>query len=196
MPSWGGMINGLMTLQGAWDKLRTDPVLRMLVTSVAFYGMATFEGPVMSIRAVNSLSHYTDWGIGHVHSGALGWVGFVSFGAIYCLVPWLWKKPKMWSTALIEWHFWIATTGVLLYIVAMWVSGIMEGLMWREYTPQGFLAYSFVETVAAKHVTNIVRAAGGGMYLLGVLIMAFNVWRTVRTPSVAAEPAALAIAAE
>jgi cytochrome c oxidase cbb3-type subunit 1 len=199
MPSWGGMINGLMTLQGAWDKLRTDPVLRMLVVSVAFYGMATFEGPVMSIRAVNALSHYTDWGIGHVHSGALGWVGFVSFGAIYCLVPWLWKKPKMYSTALVEWHFWIATTGVLLYIVAMWVSGIMEGLMWREYTPQGVLAYSFVETVSAKHVTNIVRAIGGGMYLLGVLIMAFNVWRTIRRPAVATAQlpaAASAVAAE
>jgi cytochrome c oxidase cbb3-type subunit 1 len=198
MPSWGGMINGLMTLSGAWDKLRTDPVVRMMVTSLAFYGMATFEGPVMSVREVNALSHYTDWGIGHVHSGALGWVGFITFGAVYCLVPWLWKKKEMWSTRLIEWHFWIATTGILLYITAMWVSGIMEGLMWREYTPQGFLANSFIETVSAKHVENIVRMVGGLLYLSGTLIMAFNIWRTVRMPSattVDAEAAAPALSA-
>jgi cytochrome c oxidase cbb3-type subunit I len=183
MPSWGGMINGLMTLSGAWDKLRTDPVIRMLVVSLAFYGMSTFEGPVMSIRTVNALSHYTDWGIGHVHSGALGWVGFVSFGAIYCLVPWLWKKDGMYSNRLIEWHFWIATTGILLYITSMWVSGIMEGLMWRAYTPQGFLAYSFIETVAAKHVEFIVRLLGGLMYLIGTLIMVYNVIRTIGLPA-------------
>ena len=183
MPSWGGMINGLMTLSGAWDKLRTDPVIRMMVVSVAFYGMSTFEGPLMSIRAVNSLSHYTDWTIGHVHSGALGWVGFISFGAMYCLVPWLWKKDRLYSNRLVEWHFWIATTGILLYISAMWVSGIMEGLMWREYTPQGFLANSFVETVAAKHVENIIRTIGGLMFLVGGLIMSYNLWRTVRLPS-------------
>jgi cytochrome c oxidase cbb3-type subunit 1 len=187
MPSWGGMINGLMTLSGAWDKLRTDPVIRMLVVSLAFYGMSTFEGPVMSVRTVNALSHYTDWTIGHVHSGALGWVGFVTFGAVYCMVPWLWKKKAMYSNALIEWHFWIATTGILLYITSMWVSGIMEGLMWREYTPQGFLAYSFAETVAARHVENVVRLIGGGMYLSGLLIMIYNVWRTLRLPSL--EPA-------
>nr|WP_227000203.1 cytochrome-c oxidase, cbb3-type subunit I [Phenylobacterium soli] len=184
MPSWGGMINGLMTLSGAWDKLRTDPVVRMMVVSIAFYGMSTFEGPLMSIRAVNALSHYTDWTIGHVHSGALGWVGFISFGAVYCLVPWLWKKQGMYSNRLIEWHFWIATTGILLYIAAMWVSGIMEGLMWREYTPQGFLANSFVETVAAKHIENVIRAIGGLMYLSGAVIMSYNVWRTIRMPSV------------
>jgi cytochrome c oxidase cbb3-type subunit 1 len=182
MPSWGGMINGLMTLSGAWDKIRTDPVIRFMVVSLAFYGMSTFEGPLMSIREVNALSHYTDWTIGHVHSGALGWVGFISFGAVYCMVPWLWKKKEMYSSALIEWHFWIATTGVLLYIASMWVSGIMEGLMWREYTPQGFLAYSFVETVAAKHVENIVRMIGGLMYLSGTLIMSYNIWRTIRLP--------------
>jgi cytochrome c oxidase cbb3-type subunit 1 len=184
MPSWGGMINGLMTLSGAWDKLRTDPVIRMMVVSLAFYGMATFEGPLMSIRAVNALSHYTDWTIGHVHSGALGWVGFITFGAIYCMVPWLWKKPAIYSNRLIEWHFWIATTGILLYIAAMWVSGIMEGLMWREYTPQGFLANSFVETVAAKHVENVVRVVGGLMFLSGTLLMSYNLWRTIRMPSV------------
>jgi len=183
MPSWGGMINGLMTLSGAWDKLRTDPVIRMLVVSLAFYGMSTFEGPVMSIRTVNALSHYTDWGIGHVHSGALGWVGFVTFGAVYCMVPWLWKKDGMYSDKLIEWHFWIATTGILLYITSMWVSGIMEGLMWRAYTPQGFLAYSFIETVAAKHVEFIVRLLGGLMYLTGTLIMIYNVIRTIGQPA-------------
>ncbi|MBA4792668.1 MAG: cytochrome-c oxidase, cbb3-type subunit I [Phenylobacterium sp.] len=199
MPSWGGMINGLMTLSGAWDKLRTDPVIRMMVVAIAFYGMSTFEGPLMSIRAVNSLSHYTDWTIGHVHSGALGWVGFISFGAVYCLVPWLWKKERLYSNNLVEWHFWIATTGILLYICAMWVSGIMEGLMWREYTPQGFLANSFVETVSAKHIENIIRTLGGLMYLSGAVIMSYNLWRTVRQPSIASEaatPAPALIAAE
>ena len=192
MPSWGGMINGLMTLSGAWDKLRTDPVIRMMVVSIAFYGMSTFEGPLMSVREVNALSHYTDWTIGHVHSGALGWVGFISFGAVYCLVPWLWKKPGLYSNKMVEWHFWIATTGILLYISSMWVSGIMEGLMWREYTPQGFLANSFVETVAAKHVENIVRMTGGLMYLAGAIIMSYNLWRTVRMPGSATETSAAA----
>ena len=184
MPSWGGMINGLMTLSGAWDKLRTDPVVRMMVVAIAFYGMSTFEGPLMSIRTVNALSHYTDWTIGHVHSGALGWVGFISFGAIYCMVPWLWKKERLFSNNLVEWHFWIATTGIVLYITAMWVSGIMEGLMWREYTPDGFLANSFIETVSAKHIQNIIRTVGGLMFLSGTLIMSYNLWRTIRMPSV------------
>jgi cytochrome c oxidase cbb3-type subunit 1 len=180
MPSWGGMINGLMTLSGAWDKLRTDPVLRMIVVSVAFYGMATFEGPVMSVRAVNALSHYTDWGIGHVHSGALGWVGFVSFGAMYCLTQWVWRRPKLYSNSLVEWHFWIASIGIVLYITSMWVSGIMEGLMWRAYNEFGFLEYSFVETVSAKHISYIIRALGGGLYLTGALIMVYNLVRTAR----------------
>ena len=188
MPSWGGMINGLMTLSGAWDKLRTDPVVRMMVVAIAFYGMSTFEGPLMAIRTVNALSHYTDWTIGHVHSGALGWVGFISFGAIYCMVPWLWKKDRLYSNALVEWHFWIATTGIVLYITAMWVSGIMEGLMWREYTPDGFLANSFIETVAAKHTENVIRAVGGLMFLSGTLLMSYNLWRTIRMPST--EPSA------
>jgi cytochrome c oxidase cbb3-type subunit 1 len=183
MPSWGGMINGLMTLSGAWDKLRTDPVVRMMVVAIAFYGMSTFEGPLMSIRTVNALSHYTDWTIGHVHSGALGWVGFISFGAIYCMVPWLWKKDRLYSNALVEWHFWIATTGIVLYITAMWVSGIMEGLMWREYTPDGFLANSFIETVSAKHIQNVIRTVGGLMFLSGTVIMSYNLWRTIRMPS-------------
>ncbi|GAB5389447.1 MAG: cytochrome-c oxidase, cbb3-type subunit I [Alphaproteobacteria bacterium] len=179
MPSWGGMINGLMTLSGAWDKLRTDPVLRMLVVSVAFYGMSTFEGPLMSVKAVNSLSHYTDWTIGHVHSGALGWVGFISFGAVYCLVPWLWNRKRLYSNQLVNWHFWVATLGILLYICAMWVSGIMQGLMWRAYTPDGFLEYSFIETVMAMKPYYIIRLVGGLMYLAGSFIMVYNVWRTI-----------------
>ncbi|WP_369725547.1 MULTISPECIES: cytochrome-c oxidase, cbb3-type subunit I [unclassified Bradyrhizobium] len=180
MPSWGGMINGLMTLSGAWDKLRTDPVLRMLVVSVAFYGMSTFEGPMMSIKVVNSLSHYTDWTIGHVHSGALGWVGFVSFGALYCLVPWAWNRKQLYSLKLVNWHFWIATLGIVLYISAMWVSGILQGLMWRAYTSLGFLEYSFIETVEAMHPFYIIRAGGGALFLIGALIMAYNLWMTVR----------------
>eukprot|EP01041_Mallomonas_annulata_P027361 gene27361-48933_t len=147
--------------------------------------MSTFEGPMMAIKTVNALSHYTDWGIGHVHSGALGWVGFISFGAIYCMVPWLWKKERMFSDLLIELHFWIATTGIVLYITSMWVSGIMEGLMWREYTSQGYLANAFVETVSAKHVENIIRTVGGLMYLGGTLVMVYNIWRTIRMPRVA-----------
>jgi cytochrome c oxidase cbb3-type subunit I len=198
MPSWGGMINGLMTLRGAWDKLRTDPVLRMLVTSVAFYGMSTFEGPMMSIRSVNALSHYTDWTIGHVHSGALGWVAFVSFGAIYHLVPVLWKRQGLYSMRLVNYHFWIATIGIVLYITAMWVSGIMQGLMWRTYDDLGFLQYSFIETVEAMHPFYVIRALGGILFLLGALIMAYNLWRTIRgdvaepVTAVAGQPATAA----
>jgi cytochrome c oxidase cbb3-type subunit 1 len=197
MPSWGGMINGLMTLSGAWDKLRTDPGLRFSVTAVGFYGMATFEGPVMSIKAVNSLSHYTDWTIGHVHSGALGWVAFIVFGTMYYLVPVLWKRPGMWSTRLIGWHYWIATLGIVLYITAMWVSGIMQGLMWRAYDELGFLQYSFVETVAAMHPFYLIRLLGGVFFLSGGLIMAYNMWRTVRgeRQAIAAGQAHTAVAA-
>jgi cytochrome c oxidase cbb3-type subunit 1 len=180
MPSWGGMINGLMTLSGAWDKLRTDPILRMMVIAVAFYGMSTFEGPVMSIKAVNSLSHYTDWTIGHVHSGALGWVGMISFGALYFLTPRLWDRERLYSLRLINWHFWLATIGIVLYASAMWVSGIMQGLMWREYDQEGFLVYSFAETVEAMHPYYLIRALGGTLYLAGALIMAFNLWKTIR----------------
>ena len=179
MPSWGGMINGLMTLSGVWDKLRTDPVLRMMVVSLAFYGMSTFEGPLMSIRAVNGLSHYTDWTIGHVHSGALGWVGYISFGALYCLIPWLWNKEKLYSLRLVDWHFWISTLGIVLYICAMWVSGIMQGLMWRAYNELGFLEFSFIETVEAMHPAYIIRTIGGLLFLVGALIMAYNLWMTV-----------------
>jgi cytochrome c oxidase cbb3-type subunit 1 len=189
MPSWGGMINGLMTLSGAWDKLRTDPVLRFLVTSVAFYGMSTFEGPLMSIRQVNALSHYTDWTIGHVHSGALGWVAFVSFGAVYFLVPRLWHRQGLYSLKLVSYHYWIATVGILLYITAMWVSGIMQGLMWRSYDELGFLQYSFIETVAAMHPFYIIRMMGGVLFLLGALIMVYNLRMTVKVgPAPAAQP--------
>ena len=193
MPSWGGMINGLMTLSGAWDKLRTDPVLRMMVLSVAFYGMATFEGPVMSIKEVNSLSHYTDWTIGHVHSGALGWVGFVSFGAIYCLVPWLWNRP-LYSLRLVNWHFWVATIGIVLYVTSMWVSGIMQGLMWRSYNSLGFLEYSFIETVQQMHPFYEIRALGGALFLTGTLIMAYNLWRTIYPREATVSAATLASA--
>jgi cytochrome c oxidase cbb3-type subunit 1 len=198
MPSWGGMINGLMTLSGAWDKLRTDPVIRFLAVSVAFYGMSTFEGPLMSIKSVNALSHYTDWTIGHVHSGALGWVAFITFGAIYCLVPWLWHRRALYSQRLVEWHFWISTLGILLYITSMWVSGILQGLMWRAYNAQGFLEYSFVETVDAMHPFYIIRATGGLLFLLGALIMAYNIWLTIRgdEPVDAAEQPRIAAAPE
>jgi cytochrome c oxidase cbb3-type subunit 1 len=182
MPSWGGMINGLMTLSGAWDKLRTDPVLRMMTVAVAFYGMSTFEGPVMSIKAVNSLSHYTDWTIGHVHSGALGWVAYISFGAIYCLVPWLWNRKEIYSLKLVNWHFWISTLGIVLYITAMWVSGILQGLMWRAYTTLGFLEYSFIESVEAMHPFYVVRMLGGVLFLAGALLMVVNIWLTIRQP--------------
>ena len=178
MPSWGGMINGVMTLSGAWDKLRTDPVVRMMVVSLAFYGMSTFEGPLMSVRAVNALSHYTEWGIAHVHSGSLGWVGFISFGALYCLTQWLWKRPALYSKNLVEWHFWLATIGIVFYIVALYFAGILEGLMWRAYNEYGFLEYSFIETVEAKHIMYMIRVAGGLLYLTGALIMAYNLVRT------------------
>jgi len=179
MPSWGGMINGLMTLRGAWDKMRTDPIIRMMVIAVAFYGMSTFEGPVMSIKSVNGLSHYTDWTIGHVHSGALGWVGMISFGAIYFMVPRLWNRAQLYSLRMVNWHFWLATLGIVIYASVMWVSGITQGLMWREYDEQGFLVYSFAETVAALHPYYIARVFGGTLYLVGGLVMAYNVWMTI-----------------
>ncbi|HOO82020.1 MAG TPA: cbb3-type cytochrome c oxidase subunit I, partial [Alphaproteobacteria bacterium] len=180
MPSWGGMINGVMTLSGAWHKLREDPVLQFMIVALAFYGMSTFEGPLMSIRAVNSLSHYTDWTIGHVHSGALGWVGFISFGALYYLVPRLWGRERLYSTKLVSMHLWIATIGIVFYIAAMWVSGIMQGLMWRSYNDMGFLEYSFVESVMAMKPFYMIRVLGGLLYLTGALIMVYNFWKTIR----------------
>lgn len=180
MPSWGGMINGLMTLSGAWDKIRTDPIVRLMVAAIAFYGMATFEGPMLSIKAVNSLSHYTDWTIAHVHAGALGWNGMISFAAVYFLVPKLWDRERLYSIRMVNWHFWLATLGIVLYASSMWVSGIMQGLMWREYDQQGFLVYSFVETVAAMHPYYVMRLAGGLFYLAGGFLMVWNVYQTVR----------------
>jgi cytochrome c oxidase cbb3-type subunit 1 len=179
MPSWGGMINGLMTLNGAWEKIRTDPIIRMMVMSLAFYGMSTFEGPMMSIKSVNSLSHYTDWTIGHVHSGALGWNGMITFSAIYFLVPRLWNRPRMYSLRMINWHFWLATIGIVFYISSMWVAGIMQGLMWREYGADGYLVYSFVEVVHAMLPMYLIRALGGLFFLSGALLLVYNVWMTI-----------------
>jgi cytochrome c oxidase cbb3-type subunit 1 len=178
-PSWGGMINGIMTLSGAWHKLRNDPILKFLVVSLSFYGMSTFEGPMMSIKTVNALSHYTDWTVGHVHSGALGWVGFISMGSIYYLLPRLFGKKEMWSVRLIEWHFWIATIGIVLYIASMWIAGVMQGLMWRAVNDDGTLTYSFVESVKATFPYYVIRMAGGLLYLAGMLIMAYNTFKTV-----------------
>jgi cytochrome c oxidase cbb3-type subunit I len=178
-PSWGGMINGVMTLSGAWHKLRDDPILRFLIVSLSFYGMSTFEGPMMSIKTVNALSHYTDWTVGHVHSGALGWVGFISIGVIYFLIPKLFGREKMHSTKAIELHFWIATIGVVFYIAAMWIAGVMQGLMWREVNADGTLAYTFVESVKATYPYYVIRFLGGAMYLAGMFIMAWNVGMTV-----------------
>ncbi len=177
-PSWGGMINGMMTLSGAWHKLRTDPILRFLVVSLSFYGMSTFEGPMMAIKTVNSLSHYTDWTVGHVHSGALGWVGLVSMGALYYMVPRLFGQKQMHSMKAIELHFWLATVGIVLYIAALWISGVMEGLMWRAINTDGTLTYTFVESVKAKHPYYIIRLLGGLLYLSGMIIMLWNVLKT------------------
>ena len=177
-PSWGGMINGIMTLSGAWHKLRTDPILRFLIVSLSFYGMSTFEGPMMSIKTVNALSHYTDWTIGHVHSGALGWVGLVSMGTLYFLVPRLFGQKEMYSMKAIELHFWMATIGIVLYITALWIAGVMEGLMWRAINPDGTLAYTFIESVKAKHPYYIIRLLGGLLYLGGMLVMLWNVIKT------------------
>ncbi|MER0041603.1 cytochrome-c oxidase, cbb3-type subunit I [Pseudomonas sp. MGal98] len=179
-PSWGGMINGMMTLSGAWHKLRTDPILRFLVVSLAFYGMSTFEGPMMAIKTVNALSHYTDWTIGHVHAGALGWVAMITFGALYHLIPRVFGREQMHSLAAIHLHFWLATIGTVLYIVAMWVNGITQGLMWRAVHEDGTLTYSFIESVTASHWGYVVRMIGGTIFFAGMLLMAWNTWRTIR----------------
>ena len=179
MPSWGGMINGIMTLSGAWDKLRTDPVMRFMIVALSFYGMSTFEGPMMSLKEVNALSHYTDWTVGHVHSGALGWVAMISFGSLYHMMPKLWDT-KIYSRQLVEWHFWLATIGIVLYIVAMWISGITQGLMWRAFDEFGNLQYSFVESVAAMMPFYAMRAIGGMFFLTGAVLMAINMFMTIR----------------
>lgn len=183
-PSWGGMINGIMTLSGAWHKLRSDPILRFLVVSLSFYGMSTFEGPMMSIKTVNSLSHYTDWTIGHVHSGALGWVAMISIGSMYHLIPVLFGKSKMYSTDLINTHFWMSTIGTVLYIASMWVNGILQGLMWRAYNQDGTLTYTFVESLVASYPGYMVRLAGGFIFFAGMLLMAYNVYMTIRNDEV------------
>jgi cytochrome c oxidase cbb3-type subunit I len=193
-PSWGGMINGVMTLSGAWHKLRTDPILKFLIVSLSFYGMATFEGPMMSIKTVNALSHYTDWTVGHVHAGALGWVGFISIGSIYYLLPRLFGRAEMHSMRLVTLHFWVATVGIVLYIAAMWIAGVMQGLMWRAVNADGTLTYSFVESVKATYPYYGVRLLGGVLYLSGMVMMAYNMWKTiaagtpVEAPLVGREP--------
>ncbi|MDR0480014.1 MAG: cytochrome-c oxidase, cbb3-type subunit I [Burkholderiaceae bacterium] len=177
-PSWGGMINGIMTLSGAWNKLRDDPILRFLIVALSFYGMSTFEGPMMSIKTVNALSHYTDWGIGHVHSGALGWVGMITIGSLYYLIPRLFGRKAMFSVKAIELHFWIATIGVVIYIAAMWIAGVMQGLMWRSINPDGTLTYTFVESVKASYPFYVLRLIGGLLYLVGMVVM---LWNTIKT---------------
>ncbi len=179
LPSWGGMINGIMTLSGAWDKLRTDPVMRFLAVALSFYGMSTFEGPMMALKSVNALSHYTDWTIGHVHSGTLGWVAMITFGSFYHMIPKLWDT-KLYSERLVYWHFWLATIGILLYLVAMWISGISQGMMWRTFDDFGNLKYSFAETVALVRPFYVMRALGGLFFYSGVLLMVFNVYKTIR----------------
>jgi cytochrome c oxidase cbb3-type subunit 1 len=193
-PSWGGMINGIMTLSGAWEKLRDDPVIRFLIVALSFYGMSTFEGPMMSIKTVNALSHNTDWTVGHVHSGALGWVAMISIGSIYALVPWLYGKKQMHNVGLVNTHFWLATIGTVLYIASMWVAGISQGLMWRAVNPEdGSLTYTFIESIKATYPYYIVRAAGGLVFLSGMFLMAYNVFKTMTTPvtstNTAAQPA-------
>ncbi|WXL24007.1 cytochrome-c oxidase, cbb3-type subunit I [Ectopseudomonas mendocina] len=194
-PSWGGMINGMMSLSGAWHKLRTDPILRFLVVSLAFYGMSTFEGPMMAIKTVNALSHYTDWTIGHVHAGALGWVAMISIGALYHLIPRVFARPQMHSIGLINAHFWLATIGTVLYIASMWVNGITQGLMWRAVNEDGTLTYSFVEALEASHPGFMVRALGGAFFVAGMLLMAYNTYRTVRAAKASEYEAAAQIPA-
>jgi cytochrome c oxidase cbb3-type subunit 1 len=179
LPSWGGMVNGIMTLSGAWHKLREDPVLQFLIIAVAFYGMSTFEGPVMAIKEVNALSHYTEWTISHVHSGVLGWVGFISFGALYHMVPILWRRQGLYSMKLVSVHLWLASIGIVLYITSMWAAGITQGLMWRSYDEMGFLKYAFIDIVSVLHPYYVIRAIGGIFYLSGAILMIYNLTRTI-----------------
>jgi len=192
-PSWGGMINGIMTLSGAWHKLRTDPVLKFMIVALSFYGMSTFEGPMMSIKTVNALSHYTDWTIGHVHSGALGWVAMMTIGSLYCLIPRLIGEKKMYSIKAIDIHFWTSTIGVVVYITSMWIAGVMQGLMWRAFNDDGTLTYSFIESLVATKPYYAVRLMGGLLFLTGMFFMAWNTWKTLGSkemkPIPASEPA-------
>jgi len=180
VPSWASAGNALMTLNGAWHKVRDDATLRFMMVAAVFYGLTTFEGSFLAIRPVNALSHYTDWTVGHVHAGALGWVAMITFGAIYASVPWLWKRTGMYSDRLVEVHFWLAVSGTLIYVISMWNSGIIQGLMWRTYTPGGTLAYTFVDSLVAMHPYYIARAIGGLLFLLGTLVGCYNIWMTVR----------------
>jgi cytochrome c oxidase cbb3-type subunit 1 len=173
------MINGIMTLSGAWHKLRTDPILKFLVVSLSFYGMSTFEGPLMSVKTVNALSHYTEWTIGHVHSGALGWVAMISIGSMYFLIPRMVGKTEMWSMRLVNLHFWWSTIGVVLYIAAMWIAGVTQGLMWRAVNDDGTLTYAFAESVKAMYPFYGIRLLGGLLFFSGMLIMAYNTWKTM-----------------
>ena len=194
-PSWGGMINGIMTLSGAWDKLRTDPIIKMMIVALSFYGMSTFEGPMMSIKTVNALSHYTDWTIGHVHSGALGWVALMTMASLYSLTPRLWGKSGMYSTQLINVHFWIATIGIVLYITSMWIAGVMQGLMWREVDANGSLVYTHVESIEATYPYYVIRVIGGLLFFVGILIQAYNTWKTIKGEDSTANQPATAVGA-
>ncbi|PCI70909.1 MAG: cytochrome-c oxidase, cbb3-type subunit I [Piscirickettsiaceae bacterium] len=184
-PSWGGMINGIMTLSGAWDKLRTDPILKFLVVSLSFYGMSTFEGPMMAIKSVNALSHYTEWTIGHVHAGALGWVAMITIGSMYFMIPKLFGKEEMYSIKLIDIHFWMATVGIVLYITSLWIAGVMQGLMWGAVNSDGTLTYSFVESLLRMNPFYFIRLLGGLLFFLGMLLMAYNIWKTTRNSTAA-----------
>lgn len=189
-PSWGGMLNGLLTLKGSWDQLRTDPILKFFVVGISFYGMSTFEGPMLAIKGVSALGHYTDWIVGHVHSGALGWVGFTVFACFYWLVPRLWKT-ELYSVKLATAHFWVATVGIVLYITALWIAGVTQGLMWRATSPEGSLSYQFIETVKVLYPYYLVRALGGFLYLTGMTLMIYNVGMTIRRGRVVPEPIVL-----
>ncbi len=193
-PSWGGMINGIMTLSGAWHKLREDPILKFMIVSLSFYGMSTFEGPMMSIKTVNALSHYTDWTIGHVHSGALGWVGLISIGAIYYLLPRMFGRTEMYSVRAVTAHFWIATIGIVVYIAAMWIAGVMQGLMWRAVNDDGTLTYTFIESVKATYPFYVIRLVGGVLYLAGMFLMAWNMFKTIGVGKAVEGPIPAAVA--
>jgi cytochrome c oxidase cbb3-type subunit 1 len=193
-PSWGGMINGIMTLSGAWYKLREDPILKFLIVSLSFYGMSTFEGPMMSIKTVNALSHYTDWTIGHVHSGALGWVGLISIGSLYYLIPRLYGRTEMFSMRAVTLHFWVATIGIVLYIAAMWIAGVMQGLMWRAVNEDGTLTYTFIESVKSTLPFYVIRLAGGTLYLVGMFVMLWNVVKTIGAGKAVSDPVPAALA--
>ncbi|WP_404404779.1 cytochrome-c oxidase, cbb3-type subunit I [Pelagibacterium halotolerans] len=183
IPSWASAGNALLTLNGAWHKVRDDAVLRFMALAALFYGITTFEGSFMAIRPVNSLSHYTDWTIGHVHAGALGWVAMITFGSLYALVPWIWKREDIYSKKLVEVHFWLALIGTLIYVFAMWNSGVTQGLMWRTYNESGTLTYSFLESLVAMFPYYIARTVGGALFFIGAVLALYNVVMTIRRPA-------------